>query len=181
MAEFSGEKVSEVYIDTKTSSPQDSFLSDPDFKASSFLGTNESNKKLSQDQATKTETAPNETAINNVNELVDSKSNDVPFVDIEALKVLENKAVELDRNLHRMMDNIGRNMSDISATSVQYEECYRDCVKNVGNATDTATKAMTKLIHKCEEMNTSMEPLYSMAEQVKMINVLLDQFEETCK
>ena len=37
-----------------------------------------------------------------------SKSSDAPFVDVEALKVLENKAIEVDRSLHRMMDNITR-------------------------------------------------------------------------
>jgi uncharacterized protein Yka (UPF0111/DUF47 family) len=100
---------------------------------------------------------------------------------MEALEALENKAADVDRNLHRMMDNITRNLNGISSSSVQYAECYRDCVKNVGNASDTATKAMAKLIGKCEEMNKNMEPLYSMAEQVKIINALLDQFEEKCK
>ena len=106
---------------------------------------------------------------------------DVPLVDVEAVKVLESKAVEVDRNLRRMMDNISRNLNSVSTTSVEYAECYRDSVKNVGNASDSATKAMGKLIGKCEEMNKNMEPLYSMAEQVKTLNTLLDQLEEKCK
>ena len=143
----------------------------------------ESFKKSPQELVIDTETLSKGTALVNTDSVCHShtRSTDVPFVDIEALKVLQNKATEVDRNLHRMMDNITRNLNGISTTSVQYAECYRDCVKNVGNASDNATKAMGKLIGKCEEMNKNMEPLYNMAEQVKMINVLLDQFEEKCK
>lgn len=112
---------------------------------------------------------------------VDTNACDVPVVDIEAIKVLEFKAKELEHNLNRMMENLTRNMTSISSTSVQYAECYRECVKNIGNATDTTTKAMANLIGKCEEMNRSMEPLYSMAEQIKTLKSLLDQFEEICK
>ncbi|XP_028394153.1 BLOC-1-related complex subunit 6-like [Dendronephthya gigantea] len=134
----------------------------------------------SQELVAKTETVSREAAFVET-ESIHRTSTDVPFVDTEALKILENKATEVDRNLQRMMGNITRNLNGISTTSVQYAECYRDCVKNVGNASDNATKAMGKLIGKCEEMNKNMEPLYNMAEQVKMIIVLLDQFEEKCK
>jgi hypothetical protein len=150
-----------------------------DAEKSSLSETIETVDKVPQEAVTNSQSLSNETAI--INTEVNSKATDVPFVDMEALKALENKAADVDRNLHRMMDNITRNLNGISSSSVQYAECYRDCVKNVGNASDTATKAMAKLIGKCEEMNKNMEPLYSMAEQVKMINVLLDQFEEKCK
>ena len=87
----------------------------------------------------------------------------------------------MDRNLHRMMDNITRGLNGISSTSIQYAECYRESVKNVGNASDSATKSMAKLIGKFDEMNKNMEPLYNMAEQVKKVSLLLDQFEQNCK
>ena len=105
----------------------------------------------------------------------------IPVVDAEAIQTLENKTKELDRNVSRMMSSLNKHMNGISSTSVEYVECYRDSVKNIGNMTDTTTKAMAKLIAKCEEMNRSMEPLYSMSKQVKAIKSLLDQFEELCK
>ena len=105
----------------------------------------------------------------------------IPAVDAEAIKILENKAVELEGNLHRMMDNLTRSMNGISSISVQYAECYKESVRNVGNATDSSTKAMANLIGKCEEMNKCMEPLYNMSEQVKTLSSLLEQFEEKCK
>lgn len=178
MAEFSGERLQE--IEGEELETQDN----------NTLGKKNVNiSSLSEGEITVLE-SPDERLINSetlckqaaCSEMTDSsKSTDVPFVDIEALKVLENKAVEVDRNLHRMMDNINRSLNGISTTSIQYAECYRDSVKNVGNASDSATKSMAKLIGKCEEMNKNMEPLYNMAEQVKTINLLLDQFEEKCK
>lgn len=110
-----------------------------------------------------------------------TNSCDIPPVDAEAVKVLETKAKELESNLNRMMHNLKKNMNGICSSSVQHAECYRECVKNIGNLTDTSTKAMANLIAKCEEMNRSMEPLYSMGEQLKMLKLLLDQFEERCK
>jgi hypothetical protein len=188
MAEFSREKSPDV--DMKNSASLDNTLAEKDLNVPQHSQTNEAVNKLAQKPLISSETLSidskeaasiiSEVASVNKTE-VECKSTDVPFVDIEALTVLESKAVEVDRNLHRMMDNITRNLNGISTSSVQYAECYRDCVKNVGNASDTATKAMAKLIGKCEEMNKNMEPLYNMAEQVKMINALLDQFEEKCK
>jgi hypothetical protein len=177
MAEFLREKSPEVYV--KHSATLDNYLAEKDLSVPQLSETNEAVKKLAEEPVINSETLSKEAA--SINTEVESKSTDVPFVDIDALMVLESKAVEVDRNLHRMMDNITRNLNGISTSSVQYAECYRDCVKNVGNASDTATKAMAKLIGKCEEMNKNMEPLYNMAEQVKIINALLDQFEEKCK
>jgi hypothetical protein len=184
MAEFSREKSPDV--DMKNSASLDNSLAEKDINVPQLSEINEAVNKLAQEPLISSETLSKEAAsiiteVASIKTEVKCKSTDVPFVDIEALAVLESKAVEVDRNLHRMMDNITRNLNGISTSSVQYAECYRDCVKNVGNASDTATKAMAKLIGKCEEMNKNMEPLYNMAEQVKMINALLDQFEEKCK
>ena len=136
---------------------------------------------VSEKDANITPLSENNTAVQKLLHEPVTHLTDVPLVDVEAVKILESKAVEVDRNLRRMMDNISRNLNSVSTTSVEYAECYRDSVKNVGNASDSATKAMGKLIGKCEEMNKNMEPLYSMAEQVKTINTLLDQLEEKCK
>lgn len=106
---------------------------------------------------------------------------DAPLVDISALKDLECKAFEVDRNLNQVMENICKSLKGISMASVDYAECYKDCIRNVGNCSETACKTMAKLIGKCEEMNCSMEPLYGMAEQLKLVNVLLNQLEEKCK
>jgi hypothetical protein len=165
---------SSVEVDEKKSATQDNSFAEKEVNAPSVSETIETVDKLPQIPVIHSENLSKNTEVN-------SKATDVPFVDMEALEALENKAADVDRNLHKMMDNITRNLNGISSSSVQYAECYRDCVKNVGNASDTATKAMAKLIGKCEEMNKNMEPLYSMAEQVKIINALLDQFEEKCK
>ena len=178
MAEFSGEKVPDV--DAEKSAILDNSFAEQDLNVSSLLKTNKASNKLPQEPVINSESLSKDAAFISSHE-VNNKVTDVPFVDVEALKALENKAAEVDRNLHRMMDNITKNLNGISSSSVQYAECYRDCVKNVGNSSDTATKAMAKLIGKCEEMNKNMEPLYNMAGQVKMISALLDQFEEKCK
>ena len=175
MAEFSDEKLQEVQGETFET--RDNSLAKKSMNISSPSEGEKTALKSRDERQTNSETLFKQAP---PSEMI-AKSSDVPFVDIEALKVLENKAVEVDRNLHRMMDNITRSLNGISTSSIQYAECYRDSVKNVGNASDSATKSMAKLIGKCEEMNKNMEPLYNMAEQVKTINLLLDQFEQNCK
>ena len=175
MAEFSDKRSQE--IEGENFETQDNSLAKKSVNISSLSEGEITALKSPDERLMKSETLSKQAAPSEMT----AKSTDVPFVDIEALKLLENKAVEVDRNLHRMMDNISRSLNGISTTSIQYAECYRDSVKNVGNASDSATKSMAKLIGKCEEMNKNMEPLYNMAEQVKTINLLLDQFEQNCK
>ena len=177
MAEFSDEKLQE--IEGKKFATRDNSRARESVNTSKLSENNRTVLAPQQERSTKSETVSKHAAFSEVTDR--SKSTDVPFVDIEALKILENKAVEVDRNLHRMMDSITRGLNGISTTSIQYAECYRESVKNVGNASDSATKSMAKLIGKCEEMNKNMEPLYNMAEQVKKVNLLLDQLEQNCK
>lgn len=101
----------------------------------------------------------------------------IPPIDPMAIYEIENQARLVADSLSHMMGNLQNNLHKMSAISVGCEEAYRTSVEVTCDSVDSSIKSMYALMAKCEELSTTMQPVYKLADQIKEIKRLLDRFE----
>lgn len=101
----------------------------------------------------------------------------IPPIDPIAIVEIENQARLVADSLDLMMGNLRNNLHKMSAISVGCEEAYKTSVDVTCETVDSSIKAMYALMAKCEELSTTMQPVYKLADQIKEIKRLLDRFE----
>lgn len=101
----------------------------------------------------------------------------IPPIDPIAIVEIENQARLVADSLDLMMGNLRNNLHKMSAISVGCEEAYKTSVDVTCETVDSSIKSMYALMAKCEELSTTMQPVYKLAEQIKEIKRLLDRFE----
>ena len=106
---------------------------------------------------------------------------EIPPVDPEVLRDLESKASNIAGNLDHMLSTLANSLKAMSHVSMECLGVYGDCVDHVSLTVDENIKSMYTLIARCEELNASLKPVQSMAEEVKEIKKTLDNFVAICK
>ena len=121
------------------------------------------------------------TALDDWEKVHKSCLSEIPPVDPEVLRDLELKASIIAGNLDHMLSMLTNSLKAMSHVSVECLGVYSDCVDHVSVSVDENIKSMYTLIARCEELNASLKPVQSMAEEVKEIKKSLDIFEAICK
>ncbi|XP_032813369.1 BLOC-1-related complex subunit 6-like isoform X6 [Petromyzon marinus] len=106
---------------------------------------------------------------------------DIPPVDPAVLADLEAQARDLASNVDRMMKSLNTTIQNMTALSVGYIQTYRDSVDSLGESVDLSIKAMYTLMARTEELDKGMQPVHSLAKQIKDVKRLLDHLENLCK
>lgn len=106
---------------------------------------------------------------------------EIPPVDPEVLVDLEARANDIAGNLDHMLATLANSLKAMSHVSSDCLGAYSWCVDHVSETVDVNIKSMYTLIARCEELNASLKPVQTMAEQVKEIKKTLDMFEAICK
>uniref|UniRef100_S4REA5 BLOC-1-related complex subunit 6 C-terminal helix domain-containing protein n=1 Tax=Petromyzon marinus TaxID=7757 RepID=S4REA5_PETMA len=102
-------------------------------------------------------------------------------VDPAVLADLEAQARDLASNVDRMMKSLNTTIQNMTALSVGYIQTYRDSVDSLGESVDLSIKAMYTLMARTEELDKGMQPVHSLAKQIKDVKRLLDHLENLCK
>lgn len=106
---------------------------------------------------------------------------EIPPIDHGALNDLESRAKDVASNLDHLLGTLAASLKSMSVISVQSVDTYNTSIQNVEDTVDVSIKNMYTLIAKCEELNSHMGPVYTMAAQIKDIKRTLDVFESVCK
>lgn len=101
----------------------------------------------------------------------------VPTVDAGAIVDLEVHACKVASCLDTVLENLSGTLQSISSLTVDCMETYQTAVFKTCNGVDSNIKSMYQLMAKCEEISSSMRPLYKISEEIKEIKRLLDLFE----
>ena len=106
---------------------------------------------------------------------------EIPPIDPGALHDLESRANDVASNLDHLLGTLAASLKSMSVIGVQSADAYRTSLENLEETVDLSIKSMYTLIARCEELNSHMGPLYTIAAQIKEIKRTLDTFESMCK
>ncbi|KAL4645958.1 BLOC-1-related complex subunit 6 isoform X2 [Arapaima gigas] len=106
---------------------------------------------------------------------------DIPPIDPGVLLDLQKQAQDVAQSVDLVMRGLGRTIQNMTALSVGYIQTYRDSVDSVGESVDMSIKGMYTLMARCEELDRSMQPIHSLAKQIRDIKQTLDVLETLCK
>ncbi|ELU01050.1 hypothetical protein CAPTEDRAFT_212084 [Capitella teleta] len=90
---------------------------------------------------------------------------------------LEVLAEKTSMSLQHMMSTLASDLHKMSSLTHACLGAYSEGVDNTCDAVDSSIKSMYALMAKCEELNSSLRPIYGLQEQIKGIKRLLDMFE----
>lgn len=102
-------------------------------------------------------------------------------LDPHCLLELERSAKHLATSVDEMTEQLSTVLHGISSLTVDTMETYRDGVCKTCDAVDNNIKTMYQVMAKVEELNKSMAPAYTIAEEVKDIKRVLDIMEANVK
>nr|XP_033781895.1 BLOC-1-related complex subunit 6 [Geotrypetes seraphini] len=106
---------------------------------------------------------------------------DIPPIDPEVLKDLEQHTEDIAHKVNQMMKSVNGTIQNMTALSVGYIQTYRDSVDGLGESVDMSIKGMYTLIARCEELDGSMQPIHDLAKQIRELKRTLEIFETLCK
>ncbi|KAK7102448.1 uncharacterized protein [Littorina saxatilis] len=170
MIEFVADDLTEII---KRSSPMS--------KDSESMGSRRSSQRSiasTSSCATSTSVATSSGLSRSPSSLLTQSPDAAPPIDPEAVMELEMCARRVADNVDHMMGNLRNNLHKMSAITVGCLEAYKTSVDITCDSVDSSIKSMYALMAKCEELNTTMEPVKQIGAQIKEIKRLLDRFEE---
>ncbi|KAK2851144.1 hypothetical protein Q5P01_007420 [Channa striata] len=106
---------------------------------------------------------------------------DIPPIDPAVLLDLQRHTQDVAHSVELMMRSLNGTIQNMTALSVGYIQTYRDSVDSLGESVDMSIKGMYTLMARCEELDRSMQPIQSLAAQIRDIKRTLDALEAICK
>ncbi|XP_066499233.1 BLOC-1 related complex subunit 6 [Hoplias malabaricus] len=106
---------------------------------------------------------------------------DIPPIDASVLLDLQKHTQEVAQSVEMMLRSLNGTIQNMTALSVGYIQTYRDSVDSLGESVDMSIKGMYTLMARCEELDRSMQPIQSLAAQIRDIKRTLDALEAICK
>ncbi|ELT89444.1 hypothetical protein CAPTEDRAFT_167972 [Capitella teleta] len=91
---------------------------------------------------------------------------DIPPIDPRALMDLEVLAEKTSMSLQHMMSTLASDLHKMSSLTHACLGAYSEGVDNTCDAVDSSIKSMYALMAKCEELNSSLRPIYGLQEQM---------------
>ncbi|TRY66862.1 hypothetical protein DNTS_033029 [Danionella cerebrum] len=109
------------------------------------------------------------------------RSADIPPIDPSVLEDLEKHTQDVAQSVELMLRSLNGTIQNMTALSVGYIQTYRDSVDSLGESVDMSIKGMYTLMARCEELDRSMQPIQSLAAQIRDIKRTLDALETIFK
>ncbi|OTF80322.1 hypothetical protein BLA29_001995 [Euroglyphus maynei] len=106
-----------------------------------------------------------------------SEGKKLKFFQMKFISDIETRAMMIAENLNQIMTYINSYSTNITTTSLDVMEIYRDNVFDACDHIDADIKLMYKIISKCEELNKSLGFLDELRNRIKDIKQTLDTFE----
>lgn len=144
---------------------------------SSSMGSRRSSQRSLASTSSATSAATSSGVSRSPSSLLTQSPDAAPPIDPSAIMDLEIAARRVADNVDHMMGNLRSNLHKMSAITVGCSEAYKTSVDITCESVDSSIKSMYALMAKCEELSTTMAPVYQIGNQIKEIKRLLDRFE----
>ncbi|KAH9522884.1 hypothetical protein DERF_006436 [Dermatophagoides farinae] len=99
------------------------------------------------------------------------------FFQMKFIMDIETQAMMIAENLNQIMTYLNSYSTNVTTSSTDVMEIYRDNVFDTCDHIDADIKLMYKIISKCEELNKSLQFLDELRNRIKDIKQTLDTFE----
>ncbi|KAK4520182.1 uncharacterized protein ATC70_008313 [Mucor velutinosus] len=106
-----------------------------------------------------------------------SEERNIP-IDVALFQSLESKSAELSSQFMAQVENIQKQLKQMTQSTTEAEHVYNLSVKNLANEIDSSTKKTVELITHCDELDKDLAQLSELSRQVKSVNKALDQLQQ---
>ncbi|KAL8595206.1 hypothetical protein ACOMHN_043359 [Nucella lapillus] len=144
---------------------------------SGSLGSRRSSQRSLASTSSATSAATSSGVSRSPSSLLTQSPDSAPPIDPGAIMDLEMAARRVADTVDHMMGNLRTNLHKMSAITVGCSEAYKTSVDITCESVDSSIKSMYALMAKCEELGTTMAPVYQIGTQIKEMKRLLDRFE----
>ncbi|KAI8646179.1 hypothetical protein BD408DRAFT_440408 [Parasitella parasitica] len=106
-----------------------------------------------------------------------SEERSIP-IDVALFQTLESKSTELSSQFAIQVEQIQKQLKQMSQSTAEAADVYNLSVKNLAQEIDSSTKKTIELITHCDELDKDLSQLLELSRQVKTANKALDQLQQ---